>query len=44
MVNFYPLNVQDEDSIAKVLYHIDMATQYGENEEPKDHHDDNFDE
>ncbi|XP_049849764.1 GPN-loop GTPase 3-like isoform X2 [Schistocerca gregaria] len=36
LVQFVPLNIQDEESIANVLAHIDNATQYGENEEPKE--------
>jgi hypothetical protein len=34
MVNFVPLDITNEDSIADLLAHIDNATQYGENEEP----------
>ncbi len=36
MVNFIPLNVRNESSMAAVLSHIDNATQYSENLEPKD--------
>ena len=36
MVNFIPLNVRNESSLAAVLSHIDNATQYAENLEPKD--------
>lgn len=36
MVNFIPLNVKNESSLAAVLSHIDNATQYAENLEPKD--------
>ena len=36
MVNFMPLNVKNESSLAAVLSHIDNATQYAENLEPKD--------
>ena len=36
MVNFVPLDISNEDSIADLLAHIDNATQYGENEEPKE--------
>ena len=44
MVNFLPLNVRNENSLAAVLSHIDNATQYAENLEPKDPiDDDNFD-
>lgn len=34
MVNFIPLNIKDEDSLALVLYNIDLAVQYGEDLEP----------
>ena len=34
MVNFLPLNIRDEDSVALILSHIDNATQYGEDQEP----------
>lgn len=36
MVSFLPLNVRNENSLAAVLSHIDNATQYAENLEPKD--------
>lgn len=36
MVNFLPLNVRNESSLSAVLSHIDNATQYAENLEPKD--------
>jgi len=36
MVNFIPLNVRNESSLAAILSHIDNATQYAENLEPKD--------
>lgn len=36
MVNFIPLNVRSESSLAAILSHIDNATQYAENLEPKD--------
>lgn len=39
MVNFIPLNVRNESSMAAVLSHIDNATQYSENLEPKDPYD-----
>ena len=35
MVSFLPLNVKDEESIANVLLHVNMAVQYGEDVEPK---------
>ena len=49
MVNFIPLNVKNESSLAAILSHIDNATQYAENLEPKDpdyrdEDDDDFDE
>jgi hypothetical protein len=36
MVNFMPLNIKDEDSIEAVLYQIDHAIQFGEDEEVKE--------
>eukprot|EP00842_Homolaphlyctis_polyrhiza_P004389 jgi/Hompol1/4951/HPOL_004051-RA len=36
MVNMVPLNINDEDSVALVLEHIDHAVQYGEDLEPKE--------
>ena len=36
LVNFVPLDITNEDAIADLLAHIDNATQYGENEEPKE--------
>lgn len=36
MVSFMPLNVRNESSLAAILSHIDNATQYAENLEPKD--------
>ncbi|KAG9291735.1 hypothetical protein G9A89_012020 [Geosiphon pyriformis] len=36
MVSFLPLNINDEESIETVLSHIDNATQYGEDQEPKE--------
>ena len=36
MVNFIPLNVRSESSLAAILSHIDNVTQYAENLEPKD--------
>lgn len=36
MVNFLPLNVNSESSLAAILSHIDNATQYSENLEPKE--------
>ncbi|TPX47737.1 hypothetical protein SeLEV6574_g02478 [Synchytrium endobioticum] len=36
MVGFIPLDNTDEDSIALILQHIDHATQYGEDIEPKE--------
>jgi len=42
MVSFLPLNINDEVSVETVLSHIDNATQYGEDQEPKEPKD-NFD-
>ena len=36
MVAFTPLNIHDEDSIESVLYNIDHALQFGEDQEPKE--------
>ena len=36
MVSFLPLNIHDEDSIEAILYSIDHATQFGEDQEPKE--------
>lgn len=36
MVNFIPLNIKSESSLAAILSHIDNATQYAENLEPRD--------
>jgi hypothetical protein len=36
MVNFVPLNINDEDSIQYVLSVVDNAIQYGEDLEPKE--------
>lgn len=36
MVHFVPLNIKDEESIERVLYHIDNALQFGEDQEPKE--------
>jgi len=36
MVNFVPMNINDEDSIELVLAHVDNAIQFGEDEEPKE--------
>ena len=41
MVNFIPLNVNSESSLAAVLSHIDHATQYAEQLEPKEPRDSN---
>ena len=35
MVNFIPLNINEDDSIAYLLSHIDNAIQFGEDDEPK---------
>jgi hypothetical protein len=36
MVNFIPLNIKNESSLAAILSHIDNATQYAENLEPRE--------
>jgi hypothetical protein len=36
MVNFLPFDINDEDSVADILSHIDNAIQYGEGQEPKE--------
>ncbi|KAJ9062048.1 hypothetical protein DSO57_1014899 [Entomophthora muscae] len=36
LVNFLPLDITDEDSVAAILSHADNAIQYGEDLEPKD--------
>lgn len=36
LVNFLPLDINDEDSVAAILSHADNAIQYGEDLEPKD--------
>lgn len=36
LVSFLPLNITDPDSLTMVLSHIDSATQYGEDLEPRD--------
>uniref|UniRef100_A0A7E4VKR0 GPN-loop GTPase 3 n=1 Tax=Panagrellus redivivus TaxID=6233 RepID=A0A7E4VKR0_PANRE len=36
MVNFVPLNLEDEDSVTDVLLQIDMSIQYGDDLEVKD--------
>lgn len=36
MVHFVPLNIKDDDSIARVLYEVDNALQFGEDQEPKE--------
>lgn len=35
-MSFLPLNITDPDSLTTVLSHIDSATQYGEDLEPRD--------
>ena len=34
MVNYLPLNIADDDSVATILAHVDHSMQYGEDEEP----------
>ena len=36
MVNFFPLDITQEDSVSLCLQHIDRATAYGEDLEPKE--------
>lgn len=36
MVSFMPLNIKDEDSVEAVVYQIDHAIQFGEDEEVKE--------
>ena len=36
MVAFHPLNIHDEESIESILMNIDVAIQYGEDEEIKE--------
>ncbi|MES1915553.1 MAG: hypothetical protein MHM6MM_007480 [Cercozoa sp. M6MM] len=36
LVAFVPLDIGDEDSVARVVTHVDRATQYGEDEEPNE--------
>jgi hypothetical protein len=43
MVHFVPLNIKDEDSITRILYEIDNALQYHEDQEPKEPKDEDFD-
>ena len=43
MVGFLPLDNTDEDSISLVLQHVDHATQYGEDVEPKEIVDPDYD-
>jgi len=40
MMNYIPLNVNDEDSLSLLLQQIDNAIQYGEDEEPREPNDD----
>ncbi|KAI9003693.1 GPN-loop GTPase [Gaertneriomyces semiglobifer] len=44
MVTLIPLNIQDEESIELVLSHVDNAIQYGEDLEPKEPKDEDFEE
>jgi hypothetical protein len=43
LVSFIPLNIQDEESVEVTLAHIDHALQYGEDVEPKEPKDEDFD-
>lgn len=38
LVNFIPMNIQEEESIETVLVYIDNAIQYGEDLEPRDNY------
>eukprot|EP00053_Salpingoeca_punica_P006988 m.64794 g.64794 ORF g.64794 m.64794 type:complete len:272 (+) comp13949_c0_seq2:76-891(+) len=40
MVRFVPLRRDDEDSLADLLYQLDLCVQYGEDIEPREPHDD----
>ncbi|TPX70163.1 hypothetical protein SpCBS45565_g01949 [Spizellomyces sp. 'palustris'] len=42
MVTFVPLNIKDEESVELVLSHVDNAIQYGEDAEPKEPKDMDF--
>ena len=44
MVAFVPLNINEEDSIQTALQHIDLAVNFGEDLEPKEHREDENDE
>jgi hypothetical protein len=39
MVNFFPLDLTDDESLSLCLQHVDRATAYGEDLEPKEPHD-----
>jgi hypothetical protein len=43
MVNFIPMNINDDDSIQYVLSLVDNAIQYGEDLEPKEVVDEDMD-
>jgi hypothetical protein len=36
LVDLYPINIEDEDSINAILYQADSILQYYDNQEPKD--------
>lgn len=42
MVSFIPLDITKEDSIEYVLSHVDNAIQYGEDVEPREPRDEEF--
>lgn len=43
MVNFLPLDINDPDSVAAILLQVDFSIQYGEDLEPKEPNDNDFD-
>lgn len=43
MVSYLPLNIKDDESVGAILYQADLATQFGEAEEPKDPKDEDID-
>eukprot|EP01126_Amoeba_proteus_P036429 TRINITY_DN3712_c0_g1_i2.p1 TRINITY_DN3712_c0_g1~~TRINITY_DN3712_c0_g1_i2.p1 ORF type:complete len:110 (-),score=26.91 TRINITY_DN3712_c0_g1_i2:172-501(-) len=43
MIGFHPLNIQDEESVDYILSHVDHCIQYGEDEEPREPKDKEWD-
>ena len=43
LVKFHPLNIHDEDSINAILYVVDQSLQYGDDVEPREPRDQDFD-